>query len=665
MTLQEEYLALCDLIWHHNELYFSKHDPEITDEEYDALFRKLQKIEKEHPELVHKDSPTQRVNEKLSPNLKTVVHSVPMLSLANTYSKDEIESFIQRVEKLSQKSHTSFSTELKMDGIAITARFEEGKFVQAATRGNGFEGDDITANMKKVSSLPLQLKGGHIPALLEVRGEVFMPKEVFEEQNLQRKMREEPLWANPRNAAAGSLKLLDAEESAKRQLAVVFYGVAEDDEKAISCQSEVIPYFRALGLPVLDHFAHCQKIEEIWAFIEQVRAIRSTLPYEIDGVVIKIDAFKEQKRLGVTGKNPRWAIAYKFAALQASTKVLGITVQVGRTGVLTPVAELEPVFLAGSRIARATLHNQEEVQKKDIRIGDTVIIEKGGDVIPKVVEVDFLKRPLETFKWVMPEYCPSCGTKVFVSEEEVAVRCPNEDGCPEQKAKRLIFFASKQGMDIEHLGEKVVLQLIMKGFVKTFSDFYKLTEKELAQLTSFKEKSIKQLLTGIENSKSVALERFIMALGIKHVGTGIAELLAERAGSLENLMNMTIEELQAIDGIGERVSESIRFYFSLEDNVQEVQTLKSLGIVLKEKEAQNFLGHPFQGKTFVLTGTLEHYTRSDASSLIKERGGKVVDSVSKKVDFLLAGHEAGSKLEKAQSLGIPILTEEEWLKFIV
>ena len=721
MTTKEEYDHLCQEIWHHNNLYYSSHTPAISDEEYDKLFKKLEKMELDHPEWITPASPTQRVNERLTAGFKTVVHRVPMLSLSNTYSKEEIEEFIKRIQKLVEKDHFAFSVELKLDGIAITAVYEQGLFVRGVTRGNGKEGDDITANMRMITSLPKKLRGASFPDVLEVRGEVFMPRQVFKELNEKKKQNDEPTWANPRNAAAGSLKLLDPQETAKRHLATIFYGVAEDSSHQIKYQSEVVSFLAGFGLPVLDYTAsfvissqepaerkevdvedrdegtalaiaekrsltdaplqptglsdesmkvadytaRCESIGEIWDFAEKVRALRPSLPFEIDGIVIKLDDLKDQKRLGITGKNPRWAIAYKFAAEQVATRILDITVQVGRTGTLTPVAELEPIFLAGSTISRATLHNEEEVMRKDIRLGDIVLIEKGGDVIPKVVEVDLSKRISSAPPWQMPIHCPACGSEVVRIAGEVAVRCPNEEGCPEQRIRRLAFFVSKSGMDIDHLGEKVIIHLVNQEFVHSPADIYTLTEKEISQLPGFKQKSISNLLSSIQASKEVSLARFIMALGIKHVGVGTAELCAARAGSIEALMQMSAEELQHIEGIGEKVASSIVHYFQLTKNRAEVQRLLDLGVEPKTRVVQTYQSHPFQGKVFVLTGSLENYTRTTAASLIKERGGKVTDSVSKKTDYLLAGKEAGSKLEKAQQLGISIMTEEEFVKYIV
>ncbi len=659
-----DYLQLSDEIWKHNHRYYIEHAPTISDEEFDHLLKRLEEMEKRHPEWVTSASPTQRVNEALSTGFKTVTHSQPMLSLANSYSKEEVEDFIKRVAKLLENDSLTLTAELKMDGIAVSCLFEEGVFIRGLTRGDGKRGDDITPNLRTIRSLPLKLHGKKLPTTLEARGEVFMPKAVFQKLNQERQEKGEPLWANPRNAAAGSLKLLDPSLAAGRGLSVVFYACVESGEVPLEWQHDVHHYLSKVGLPTLTETATCHSVDDIWDFVNRIEKKRESLPYEIDGVVLKVDSLKDQKRLGTTGKSPRWAIAYKFQAEQATTEILGITVQVGRTGVLTPVAELKPVFLAGSTISRATLHNEEEVQRKDIRIGDSVVIEKGGDVIPKVDHVVVDLRPADSTPWKMPKKCPVCGTPVVKAEHEVALRCPNKRGCPAQKLRRLIYFASKQGLDIEHLGEKVVEQLVQKGFVTNPSDFYSLEASSLLELEGFKEKSVENLLNSIEASKKATLPEFIMALGVEHVGKETAELIAGRAGTIEALQELTEEDLLSLYGVGEKVAESVVTYFSDPDNLQELELLYERGLRPEKFVQTQTTDHPFSGKTFVLTGTLHNYTRTSAGALIKERGGKVSSSVSKKTDYLLLGEDPGSKYDKAQSLGVPILTEEEFEKLV-
>jgi DNA ligase (NAD+) len=653
----DDYEALCREIWEHNKHYYVEHSPIITDEQFDHLLKKLQAIENEHPEWIKDTSPTQRVGEALTAGFKTVAHKTPMLSLENTYSQEEIAEFIKRMHKLTEQKDLAFSCELKMDGIAVSVCYEKGKFVRALTRGDGKKGDDITNNMKTIAEVPLQLYGSHVPDLLEARGEVFMPHKVFEELNASRTEAEEQLWANPRNAAAGALKLLNPKEAARRQLSVLFYGIAEESTLSISSQQEALQRLKELGLPTLDLMARCTSLEEIWQFAEKVRHLRPSLPFNIDGIVIKLDERRAAKKLGNTAKNPRWAIAYKFAAEQAITQIKAITVQVGRSGILTPVAELEPVSVAGSTISRATLHNSDEIERKDIRVGDHVFIEKGGDVIPKVVKVIIERRPKSSHPWTMPVTCPMCGTPVVKVSGEVAVRCPNHKGCHEQILRRIVHFAGKEAMDIENMGEKVIEKLVDKGFVSRPSDIYRLTANEIGQLEGFKEKSIQNLLTSIEKSKHISLDRLIMALGIPHVGKGTAEDLARKSGSIEKLSKLSVDELTQIEGIGEKVAQSIAHFFSEDSNQEEVQWLLECGITPQTNNLHVVEGHPFQSKSFVLTGALHAYTRNEAANLIKARGGRVSEAVSKKTDFLLVGEDPGSKFEKAKSLGVTILTE--------
>jgi len=660
MTSFQAYQELCQEIWQHNKLYYVEHQPQISDEEFDHLLSQLDKIEKEHPDWVSSTSPSQRVGEALTTGFQTISHSTPMLSLANTYSKEEVQDFIDRIIKLSTTRQNTFSCELKMDGIAISAQFEKGIFVRGITRGDGKKGDDITANLRTVSSFPLSLQGEIIPEFLEIRGEIFMPREVFKALNAKKELEGEDPWANPRNAAAGSLKLLDPRETRKRKLNVAFYAIVEDSNTHLTSQFESHTLLKKYGLPSLALTEKCQNLDEIWAFVEKVKQIRLQLPFDIDGVVIKLDSIAEQKRLGTTGKSPRWAVAYKFAAEQAETRIQSITVQVGRTGVLTPVAELTPVFLAGSTIARATLHNEEEIQRKDIRTGDLVLIEKGGDVIPKVVSVNLAHRPVQSNPWQMPAHCPSCGAAIIRNQEEVAVKCPNSRNCPEQQLRRLVFFAGKAAMDIEHLGEKVMEQLFNKGYVQRPSDIYQLTSQQLFQLEGFKDKSVENLLKSIDHSRQISFPRFIMALGIKHVGEGTAEMLAKFAGTIENLMQMTEANLIEIEGVGDKVAQAVVEHLRDPYHQEEIRLLLQNGIKPQEVKIISRKGHPFEMKTFVLTGTLKNYTRPAAATLIKERGGKVTNSVSQKTDYLLAGEDPGSKIDKAKSLQVSILSEEQF-----
>ncbi|HSW86533.1 MAG TPA: NAD-dependent DNA ligase LigA [Rhabdochlamydiaceae bacterium] len=659
---KQEYHRLIEEIRTHDRHYYAQAKPVISDYEYDMLVKKVEAIETEHPDWVSPTSPTRRIGDTLTKGFRQIEHEVPMLSLDNTYSKEELEDFVKRVHKLLERKDVVFCAELKMDGVAVSVRYEDGIYVRALTRGDGRKGDDVTANMKTILNLPLELSGSHIPDILEVRGEVFMPLNVFKKQNQEKEDAGEEVWANPRNAAAGSLKLLDPKEVSKRRLSTVFYGIAIDSSNSIKTQFEAQEFLEKLGLPGFDkrHRRQCHDSEEIMKFADKVEKERHDLPFEIDGIVVKVDALKYHDVLGSRGKSPRFAVAYKFAPEQAVTRIKDITVQVGRTGVLTPVAELEPVFLAGSTISRATLHNQEEVERKDIRIGDWVTIEKGGDVIPKVVQVELKKRPHGTHPWKMPRNCPSCGSHVVHCKDEVAVRCPNIEGCLEQKIGRIAFFVGKNAMDIAHLGERAVEQLVEKGLVESFSDIYRLTEKDLAQLEGYKEKSIHNLLNSIEQSKHVTLARFILSLGIKYVGVETAEILANEFRSIDVLAKATEEELMEIEGIGEKMAKAIVEYFSEPARLKEIHALFKNGVHPQVPKISKRKDHDFYGKTFVLTGSLEDYTRSDATSLIKERGGKVAGSVSKKTDYVLAGEDPGSKLDKAHQLKIKVIDEKQF-----
>lgn len=654
---EKDYIKVIDELIEHDKHYYGEAKPIISDYEYDLLIKEASKYEKAHPDLSRADSPTQRIGEALTKGFKQGKHKEPMLSLANTYSEEEVEAFIQRVDKLLGKNKGFYCTELKIDGTAISVRYEKGKFVRALTRGNGKVGDDVTANVKTIKSIPMQLKGSY-PDELEIRGEIFMHKKNFLAFNKEREEKGEELWANPRNAAAGALKRKDPKEVAKRKLDVIFYGIAEE-EKTLDSQHEMHLFLKKLGLPTYSetHFEKCKNSKEILSFAHKIEKQRESISFEIDGIVIKVDDLSTHKKLGVTGKSPRYAVAYKFAAEQSTTKINDITVQVGRTGVLTPVAELEPVSLAGSTISRATLHNREEVERKGIRIGDTVVIEKGGDVIPKVVEVIKSKRPKNSKAWSMPTVCPSCHSKVTHTKGEVATRCPNPK-CHGQNLRQIIFFASKAALDIENLGKKVVEKLIDEGLISKISDIYLLDEKKLSRLEGFKEKSINNLLESIEASKNCPLSRFIMGLGIPYVGSETADILAEYAQDLNSIMKLEEDELIEIAGIGDKVAESIVTFFKDHANIEEIKRLLANGV--KPQEVKRKKTNPnFKDKTFVITGTLERYQRDEVKKLIKDKGGKVSGSVSKNTDYVLLGENPGSKYDKAKSLGVQIISERQ------
>jgi len=660
---QNEYNDLVDQMIEYDKLYYDTHKPAISDYEYDKLFKLLENFEAEHSSLIHPESPTQRVSEALQEGFRKCEHASPMLSLANTYSKEELSDFINRIYKLTKGKPVEFSCELKMDGVAISLRYEDKKLIRALTRGNGRIGDEVTLNIKTIKGLPLVLKGDDIPSPLEIRAEVYMGVSTFQKINLKRIEDGLEPWANPRNAAAGSLKLLDSKEVAKRKLRLVCYAIAEGNSK--SSQYETIKYLNELKLPTAssDHLARCKSVNEIIAFSDKILTERKDLPFEIDGIVIKVDDLPLHQQLGVTGKHPRFAVAYKYAPEQAETKINEISVQVGRTGVLTPVAELDPVLLAGSTISRATLHNEDEIKKKDIRVGDYVIIEKGGDVIPKVVQVVKEKRKEGLKKWHMPTVCPACNGTISHKEKEVAARCTNPN-CIAQRLRTLIFYASKQALDIEHLGEKIVTQLVEKGLVSRPSDFYLLDENSLSKLGGFKEKSIQNLLSSIAKSKSCPLSRFIMGLSIPYIGIETAELLANHFSNIENLIKASVEELVSIEGIGEKMADSIVNFFKKPHSLEEIDLLLKHGVIIQKIKKQKDLTHLFSGKTFVITGTLDKYSRDEAKELIKLRGGKVTGSVSKNTDYILLGSDPGSKYEKAKKLSIAILSEEKFLSLL-
>ena len=659
MTLFDEYVDLLEQVRRHNFLYFQKSQPEISDYAYDLLIKQIETIEKEHPDWVSPDSPTRKVGGAPSQGLSQFKHEVPMLSLSNTYSREEVEGFLKRIEKFVSGESVEYCVELKIDGVAVSIQYEEGKLVRGVTRGDGAVGDDITANIKKIESLPHLLSH---KASIEVRGEVFIPKLVFVEMNRSREKEGLATWANPRNAAAGSLKLLDAEKAAERNLSLMLYSAIGSGKEL---QSDIFSYLKELGLPTFSEsqFAICRTVDDIFKYVDAVQTMRKTLPFEIDGVVIKVNRFDHQKKLGATAKSPRWATAYKFAPEQVETVIEAISVQVGRTGVLTPVAHLKPVFLAGSTVTRSTLHNREEVMRKDVREGDTVVIEKGGDVIPKVAHVIVSKRPLGTEPWVMPERCPICNTKVIQREEEVAVRCPNQAKCRGQNLQRLTFFASKKAMNIDHLGSKIVQKLVDAGFVTQISDFYRLTEAELSTLEGFKEKSIKNLLNSLQTSKKPTLAQFIFAIGIPYVGQRTAQILADVCGTVDALTQLSEEALLSMDGVGPKVARSVVDFFQVPLHQEEMQAFHSLGIT-PVSEKRGIKGHAFSGKTFVLTGTLLTLTRDEAEKLIQDRGGEIAAKVSKKTHCVVVGEKPGSKYQIAKDLGIQILDEDTFKKMI-
>lgn len=658
---------LRELIHQHDYNYYVLNEPTISDREYDLLMQELIELENKYPFLITPDSPTQRVGGEPTKEFPVVVHEVPMLSLSNTYSIEELYDFHRRVkEGLPEGEKIEYVTELKIDGVAISLKYRNGLFVQGVTRGDGTRGDDITNNLRTIRALPLRLNFREVKRKdfenIEVRGEVYMNRDDFEALNREREKLGEKLFANPRNATAGTLKLQDPKQVAERPLNLFCYYL-RSNTKELSTQFENLKILRSLGFKVNPHHRLCSSIEEVIEFCKEWEEKRETLPYDIDGVVIKVNSIRQQEILGNVAKSPRWATAFKFEAKKAKTKLKAITLQVGRLGTITPVAELEPVFLAGTTVSRATLHNFEEIQRKDIRVGDTVIIEKGGDIIPKVVEVVLDERSSKSQPFEIPEKCPVCGTKLINPPGEVAYYCPNYD-CPEQIKQRLVHFASRGAMDIEGLGEAVVDKFVDLGFLYSPADIYKLKEhrEKLIQLEGFGEKSIDNLLKAIEKSKEQPFERVLFALGIRHVGASVAKDLAAHFHSIDELMKATPEELQQIPEIGETISQSIIEYFKDERNQKLIKELKSFGLKF-ESERKKKSGK-LSGKTFVITGTLRSMTRNEAKALIEELGGRTTDSVSSKTSYVVVGEDPGSKYDKAKKLKIPILTEEEFLKLV-
>jgi len=654
-------------IHHHDYRYYVLNQPEISDKEYDDLVKKLKQLEKQYPELITPDSPTQRVGEKPLIGFKTVKHRVAMLSLDNTYSSEEIEEWDKRVHKGLPREKVEYVVELKMDGVGVSLTYQKGVFLVGATRGDGVTGDDITQNLKTIKSIPLRFitaESSQLPNLIEVRGEVFMEKSDFEKLNLEKKKKDEALFANPRNAAAGSLKLLDSRLTAQRRLNCFIHSFGTlEGGRVYKTHWEFLQSAKRLGLRVNPEVKLCKDIEEVISYCGDWGKKRGKLSYEIDGMVIKVNSLVQQKRLGYTMRSPRWAIAYKFPAQQATTTLKDIILQVGRTGVITPVAVLEPVECAGVTISRATLHNFDEIRRLDVRIGDRVIVERAGEVIPKIVKVveSVRKGRREIFK--VPEKCPECGGKITKEkEEEVAYRCINPS-CPAQLERGLVHFASRNAMDIEGLGESVVEQLVRNRLVKDFADIYSLRKEDFLKLELFAEKRAQNLLDAIEKSKERTLARLLFALGIRHVGEKAAETLAEEFSTLEALMEAKEEELERISEVGPALAGSVREFFQQKEIKGLIDRLRKAGLNMEQERVAKG-PQILAGKTFVFTGELKRYSRTEAEELVKNLGGEASSSVSKKTSYVVVGESPGSKYKKAKALGVPILPEEEFEKLI-
>ena len=661
----ERAAALRHELLEHDYRYYVLAQPTISDEEYDRLMRELQELEQQHPELQTPDSPTQRVGGRPTKEFPTVTHEVPMLSLSNTYDETEVEDFDRRVHSLLDRQKVTYVCELKFDGVAVSLVYRDGVLTRGATRGDGFQGDDITQNLRTIRSVPLRLRNAAKQFdEVELRGEVFMQRGDFDRMNEERRKAGEKLFVNPRNATAGTLKLQDSRIVATRPLQFSAYYLRAPHAR-LSSHLESLGAAKELGAPISTHTKTCRSVGEIVEFWRSWEARRDQLPYDIDGVVVKVNSFAQQQELGAIAKSPRWAIAFKFAARKQQTVLKDIRLQVGRTGTMTPVADLEPVFVGGTTVSRATLHNVDYIRELDIRVGDTVEVEKGGDVIPKVSAVVKEKRPSGAKPFRMPRACPVCGSPLFQPVGEVNFYCENSE-CPAQVRARIEHFASRGAMDIEGLGEANVDQLVEAGLIKSYADLYDLRAKQqkLLRLERWGAKSAQNVLEGIEASKQRPFERLLYALGIRHVGAGVAQLLAVEARSMDKLMASATHDLDHIQGVGPRIAESVVRFFADRHNRRLVDRLRQAGLPMEAKTVRRAAEAGLAGKTFVLTGTLASLTRDDARGRIEAAGGKVTSSVSKNTDYVVVGDEPGSKLQKARGLGIPLLSEEEFLRLL-
>jgi DNA ligase (NAD+) len=663
--IEKKIEALREKIRHHEYLYHVLDQPEISDQDYDKLLRQLKDLEAENPSLITLDSPTQRVGGKPREGFVKVAHSSPMLSLDNTYSEEELRAWERRAHELSGREDVDYVCELKLDGMSLALTYEDGKLLRGVTRGDGSVGEDVTLNVRTVGSIPLaisheKLKKAGIPLNFEARGELLMPTAAFKKLNEERERAGLPTFANPRNFTAGTVRQLDASVTAQRRLDFFPYILLSNGRTYFDRHWETLTALEKAGFKVNKNRKLVHSMEEVWAFIQEWEGKRESLPYEIDGIVVKVDRTGLQNELGFTGKAPRWAIAYKYAARGGVTRLENIRWQTGRTGKLTPVAELAPIPIGGTTVRNATLHNMDEIERLGVKIGDWVRVERGGDVIPKVVEVD-KDHPRGSKEVTAPEKCSVCHTKVVRMEGEVDYRCVNAN-CPAKLLGTILHFASRGVMNIDGMGEALVAQLIEKGLVKNVADIYDLTKKDLLSLERFADKSAQNILDEIEHSKKLPLERVIYGLGIRMVGERTAQFLAEHFGSMEEIENASIEELQNVGEVGPKIAESIAEFFSNAANRKLVDRLGAAGLAFQGKKKER--GTKLAGKTFVLTGTLAHFTRDEAKKLIEDAGGKVTGSVSKKTDYVVAGADAGSKLDKAKELGVSVIGEKEMEKLL-
>ena len=679
-SIEQRYEALKTELNYHSYCYYALDDPKISDADFDALMRQLKEIEAKHPDLIAPDSPTQRVGGHVSDQFSPVQHLERMYSLDDAMDLDELDAWLDRTIKALGRE-TEFICELKIDGLGVALTYEQGLLVRGATRGDGLVGEDVSANLRCIKDIPLSLQADALKSLdpdirLELRGEVFMPKTSFLKLNEQADKDGRPAFANPRNAAAGSLRQKDPKITAQRDLASYIYASPNSADLPVRTQSELLAWLRQAGMHTNSQAKLCSSAKEVHAYCAQALEDRDKLSYDIDGVVVKVNSFADQERLGFTARAPRWAIAFKFPPEQKETLLKDISIQVGRTGVLTPVAELEPVNLAGSIVSRATLHNIDDIRRKDVRVGDTVLVHKAGDIIPEVVKPILSKRPQDAQVFEMPSHCPSCGSSVVQLGDEVAYRCVALD-CPAQAQERLNHWVSRTALDIDGLGSELIARLIDQGIVLDVADFYdKLDFETLKDLPTGRFSKVdkspivlgattaQKIMTALEASKDKGLSRVLVGLGIRHVGKTVAELLAQNFGSMQALMQASEESLSAIEGIGPKMAESIADFFKVEDNIKVIARLEAAGFKMQDDLLENSLGEGLKDLSFVITGTLSSMTRDEAASELKRRGAKVSSSVSKKTSYLLAGESAGSKYDKALSLGVPIIHEEQFLALL-
>jgi DNA ligase (NAD+) len=659
--VQKEIERLRAEIERHNALYYQNDAPEISDFEFDQLLENLKQLEAQHPHLITPDSPTQRVGGKAD-SLRPFVHTVPLMSLDNSYDLDELKGFVERCERLADGRQIDYVAELKIDGLSVALHYENGVLTAGATRGDGSSGDEVTQNVKTIRSVPLRLKADG-KGQSEIRGEVFLSRTQFKKINAELEMQGEKTFANPRNCASGTLRMLDSQVVASRRLDMFPYDVLSGSRKKFATHWENFNWLEKNGFNVNPHRALCSSYEELCEFVQKMEPVRDDLDYEIDGVVVKVNSTQLQQEFGATTKAPRWAIAYKYPARQATTKLLDIQVQVGRTGALTPVAYLEPTLLAGTTVARASLHNEDEIKRLGIKLGDTVLIEKSGEIIPQVLQVVTSKRDGTQREYVFPTKCPVCGFDAIRPEGEAVRRCANPD-CPAKVKARIQYFAARKAMDIEGLGDVIVQILVDSGRLKDVADVYTLTAEEVAGLERKGEKSAAKLMEQIDASKTRGLQRLLYGIDIRHVGERYAKILAKHFRSIDRLAEATVEELNAIHEVGPTVAVSVYEWFRNPLHVDLVNRLRVAGVKMEMDGGPASTDERFAGKTFVLTGKLEKYTRDEAAALIEERGGRVSSSVSKKTDYVVAGEDAGSKLAKAEGLGVPVLSEAEFSEML-